>query len=75
MQVQVEIGFEQLMEIIKQLPSSKLSLLKRELNANGNGGAKASDIEAFLLKAPTFSKNQVEAIAKTRKAINQWRAE
>jgi hypothetical protein len=32
-----------------------------------------SDLEAFLLTAPTFTKKQLDEIAKTRKAINQWR--
>ena len=75
MQIQVDIGFEQLMEIIKQLPANKLSMLKAELGKRGNGKTKIHDIEAFLMRAPTFTKTQVAAISKTRKAINQWRAE
>lgn len=32
-----------------------------------------AELENFLLSAPTFSKKQLDEIAKTRKAINQWR--
>jgi len=37
--------------------------------------ADAREMEAFLLSAPTFSDKQLETIAKTRQAINQWRTE
>jgi uncharacterized protein (DUF433 family) len=33
------------------------------------------NMEAFLLKAPTFSAKQCEEIMKSRKAINNWRKE
>ena len=32
-----------------------------------------SDLVSLLLSAPTYSKKQLDEIAKTRKAINQWR--
>ncbi len=75
MQIQVDIGFEQLMEIIKKLPANKLSKLKAELGGKTHHEPQNNDIEAFLMKAPVFSKSQITAITKTRKAINQWRAE
>jgi len=73
MQIQVEIGFEKLMEIIRQLPATKLSLIKEVLEKETAEDTKIQDIEGFLLKAPTFTKNQIAAISKTRKEINQWR--
>ena len=73
MQIQVDIGFEQLMEIIKKLPANKLSMLKAELGKKTQGKSSAGDLEAFLLSAPTFTKTQIAVISKTRKAINQWR--
>jgi hypothetical protein len=32
-----------------------------------------SDVENFLLSAPTYTKKQINDIDKTRKAINEWR--
>ena len=75
MQIQVDIGFEQLMEIIKKLPANKLSKLKAELGGKTIKDSKNNDIEAFLMTAPVFSKTQIAAITKTRKDINKWRAE
>jgi hypothetical protein len=73
MQIKVEIGFEQLIDIIKRLPANKLSLLKDELGKHNKTEAKTKEMESFLLNAPTFTKAQIATITKTRKAINQWR--
>ncbi len=32
-----------------------------------------NDFKTLLLNGPTFSKKQLDKIAKARKAINQWR--
>lgn len=73
MQVQLEIGFEQLVQLAKKLPAKQWTKLKQEVDNKKNTVKEASKLEKFLLSAPTFSKKQLEEIAKTRKAINQWR--
>ena len=73
MQVQVDIGFEQLVSIVKELPSRQWAKLKSEIERSGKNVPKNQDLEAFLLQAPTFSQKQIDTIAETRKAINQWR--
>ena len=73
MQVQGDIGFEQLVSIVKKLPSRQWAKLKSEIERSGKNVAKNQDLEAFLLQAPTFSQKQIDTIAETRKAINQWR--
>lgn len=72
MQVQVDIGFEELLKIVKTLPSRQLKQLKAEIEKKAKSG-KSIDLEALLLNGPTATKNQLETIAKNRKAINQWR--
>lgn len=72
MQVQVDIQFEQLLKIVKKLPSGQLKILKAEINKEEKTG-KSSDMEALLLEGPTATKKQLETIAKNRKDINQWR--
>ncbi|GEO08347.1 hypothetical protein [Segetibacter aerophilus] len=72
MQVQVDIGFEQLLKIVKTLPSAQLMQLKAEIEKEAKG-ADAIDLEALLLNGPTATKKQLETIAKNRKAINEWR--
>lgn len=73
MQVQVDIEFDQLVILAKSLPISQWVKLKQEVDKDSNAERKPSDLEAFLLSAPTFTKKQIDDIDKTRKAINQWR--
>lgn len=73
MQVQVDIRFEQLVSIVKKLPSSQWAKLKSEIERSGKDVSKNQDLETFLLQAPTFSQKQLDTIAETRKAVNQWR--
>ena len=73
MQVQVDIGFDQLVSIIKKLPARQWAKLKSEIERNGKDVSQNQDLEAFLLRAPTFSQKQIDTIGETRKAINQWR--
>jgi len=72
MQVEVNIGFEQILKIIKDLPSGKLKQLKAEIEKEAKSD-KSIDLESLLLNGPTATKKQLETIAKNRKAINQWR--
>jgi hypothetical protein len=73
MQVQVDIGFEQLVSIVKKLPSKQWAKLKSEIEGSTKDVPKNQELETFLLQAPTFSKKQLDIVAETRKAINQWR--
>ncbi len=73
MQAQVEIGFDQLVQLVKMLPQTQWTKLKQEIDEKNESNKDVSDLEAFLLTAPTFNKKQLDEIAKTRKAINQWR--
>ncbi|MFT3748603.1 MAG: hypothetical protein QM768_09815 [Agriterribacter sp.] len=72
MQIQADIEFDQLLKIIKTLPSGKLRWLKSAIEKEVTNGKK-NDLEAILLKGPTATKKQLNTIAKNRKAINQWR--
>jgi hypothetical protein len=72
MQIQVDIGFEQLVEIVKGLPEAQLLKLKSEIENKKSKIAK-DELRSFLMAGPVFSETQIEDIAQTRKAINQWR--
>ena len=72
MQVQVDIGFDQLLKIVKTLPSGQLKQLKAEIEKEAKSD-KSFDLETLLLNGPTATKKQLDTISKNRKAINQWR--
>ena len=73
MQIQVDIGFDDLIRIVKKLPKEQLLKFKSELEKQNVADTQLQDLELFLLSGPTFSEKQLETIEQTRKAINQWR--
>lgn len=73
MQVQVNIEFDQLLEIVDSLPSGKLMQLKAEIDKKAKTQIKEINLEKLLLKGPTATKKQLAVIENNRKAINQWR--
>lgn len=72
MEVQINIGFEELLKIVRTLPSGQLKQLKAEIEKKANGD-KSIDLETLLLNGPTATQKQLEIIAKNTKAVNQWR--
>ena len=72
MQVQLDIEFDQLLKMVKTLPSGQLQRLKTEIEKEAKAD-KSADLETLLLNGPTATKKQLEVIEKNRKAINQWR--
>lgn len=74
MQVQVDINFDQLVEIAKKLPDTQWNKLKEEVEKEvSTQNEPDPDFIKLLLNGPTFSEEQLAEIAETRKAINQWR--
>jgi len=73
MQTQVTIEFDQLVELAKQLLNKQWTKLKKEVEKGVSATEKPSELVLLLLSAPTYSKKQLYEVAKTRKAINQWR--
>jgi hypothetical protein len=72
MQVQLDIGFDQLLKIVKNLSSRQLKQLKAEIEKETTEAGKV-DLESLLLNGPTATKKQLDIINQNRKAINQWR--
>lgn len=73
MQVQVDIGFDQLVKIVKTLPAGQLRQLKAEIEKETITNEWNADLETLLLNGPVATKKQLETIENNRKAINQWR--
>ncbi len=73
MRVQVDIEFDQLLKLVRTLPSGKLRLLKAEIEKGTKSEKSKNDLESLLLNGPTATKKQLETITRNRKSINQWR--
>lgn len=73
MQVQVDIEFDQLLKMVKTLPTGKLRQLKAAIDKKAIGDKPKSNLRKLLLNGPIATKKQIDNIEKNRKAINQWR--
>ena len=69
----VDIGFDQLLKIVKTLSIVELRQLKAEIENESGKLEPISDLEKLLLNGPTATKEQLEVIENNRKSINQWR--
>ena len=72
MQIQVDIGFENLVKIVKQLPKDQLLRFKKELEMESAKDTEQENFRSFLLDAPVFTDEQIATIEQTRKDIDQW---
>lgn len=73
MQAQIEIEFEELVKIAKELPEPQWVKLKEAVEAKETTIKDREEFIQFLLNGPVATKKQLETIAKNRKSINQWR--
>jgi hypothetical protein len=73
MELRVDIGFDQLIHMVKQLPRKQLEKLLTEVSRLPRPVAKSGDLKSLLLSGPTFSEEQLQDIYKTREALTKWR--
>jgi hypothetical protein len=73
MQVQVEIGFEQLLKIIQTLPSGKLLQLKAEIDNRVAASKDNSNLENLLINGPVATEEELAVIEENRHKFVQWR--
>lgn len=73
MQVQVDIEFNDLLNLVKSLPIEKLRLLKAEIDKQPSKEKQKVNLKMLLLSGPVATSKQLESIENNRKAINQWR--
>ena len=73
MQVEVDIAFDQLIKIIKNLPVSQLQKIQIEIEKGVKIEQNKTDLEEILLNGPTANKKQLKIIEGNRNEINKWR--
>lgn len=75
MQIQLDIEFNELVKIVKTLPTAKLQQLKAAIDKETTKAnlSKSQDLETLLLNGPVATQKQLDVIDNNRKAINQWR--
>lgn len=73
MQAQIEIGFAQLIALVKQLPVTQKVALKKVIDAEVMQGYSREDMENLLLQAPTLTEEEITSIEQVRNEISKWR--
>lgn len=76
MELKVDIGFDQLLKAINQLPAAKIVQLKAELSTkkvSNNTHVHSGDFQKFLLNGPVMDDHQYEGYKETRNRLNKWR--
>ena len=73
MEVKVQIPFQELVAIVRQLSPVQKARLQKELIGETEVTPRKSRLTELLLKGPVFTNEQIQTIKETRKSINQWR--
>jgi len=77
MELKLDIGFEQLLVLIRQLPANQIAKLKIELPeilVDSQTQSINNTFRKLLLDGPTMSENQQESYLQTRERFKQWKA-
>lgn len=75
MEVKTEIGVEQLLSMVKQLPEKEITRLLNRIKIEVSARSKDSQLSELLKKAPTWSDKDMNAFEETRQGLNSWRTE
>ena len=76
MDLKLNIGFNELLKLIKQLPPNQILKLKEELTVDIPNSLSANDITAFqrlLLAGPVMKNSQLTNFKKLRSSLIKWR--
>ena len=73
MEVRVQITFNELVSIVRQLSPIQKEKLQKELTQKAQPSVKKSRLTELLLNGPIFTNEQIKTIKETRKSVNQWR--
>jgi hypothetical protein len=71
MDIKLNIGLAELMQLIMQLPKAQRERLVAWMAEDEK--TQREQVQELLLRAPTFSKAQLQRLSDVRAAIDQWR--
>jgi hypothetical protein len=76
MELRINIGFDQILNIIGQLPENQISKLRAVLETESfkkDIKNETSSFQQFLLNGPVMNSKQFEKFTENRKRMNKWR--
>ncbi len=75
MELSINIGYEQLLRLVRQLPHNDKKKLNNEIEKDlMNTGSKEdmNEFQEFLLQGPSMTDEQFNNFKELRKNFNQW---
>jgi hypothetical protein len=78
MELTLDIGYNQILHLVNQLPDNQIAKIKYELSENSiaeKGKSEISDFQKFILSAPVMSEKQYANFNQHREHFNQWRVQ
>lgn len=76
MDLTVKIGFEEVLNLVKQLPASKIKQLQVFLNQDfisKKASDEISSFQNFLINAPVMTEKELDNYKFNRNQFSQWR--
>jgi hypothetical protein len=76
MELTVNLNYDEVVKLIKQLPASKIKQLKLNLDdkfISSKASKEISNFQKFLLECPIMSNKQYLEFKENRKLFDQWR--
>jgi hypothetical protein len=76
MQLTVNLGYEQIVNLVRQLPANQIEKITREFTQDyikEKAKTEISEFQQFLLSGPVMSKTQYKNFKENRKQFNTWR--
>ena len=73
MELKLSIGFQQLLQLIEQLPANKRKKIGEVIARKEQPASGQDDLRELLMNGPTFTKAQLKRMAEAREYLNRWR--
>jgi hypothetical protein len=74
MELKLNIQYQELLQLIQQLPEQQIEKLKNDLNKITKSKKQPkTDFQKLLLDAPVMDDEEYENYLESRKLFNQWR--
>jgi len=78
MELTLNLGYTQIIELVKQLPENQIIKIKKELPENYiqvKAKSEISDFQKFILTGPVMSDEQYANFKQQRHQFNLWRTQ
>ena len=78
MELTLDIGYNQVLHLVNQLPANQIAKIKYEVSENSiveKAKREISDFQKFILSAPVMSDEQYDNFNQQRQHFNQWRVQ